>query len=98
MSTQLIYADGASSLSLSRVLHGLPIGPLWVLRVRSSLRIPMPFQLIFLFIVQWTKKNPTPWNEIKPNQGTKLIQINQKFDERCVYVTRSVLFLLSNTS
>ncbi|KIK65704.1 hypothetical protein GYMLUDRAFT_366466 [Collybiopsis luxurians FD-317 M1] len=32
--------------------------------------------------IQWTKANPTPWNEIKPNQGTKLVQVNQKFDER----------------
>ncbi|KAK7471100.1 hypothetical protein VKT23_002515 [Stygiomarasmius scandens] len=32
--------------------------------------------------IQWTKKNPTPWNEIQPNQGTKLIQVNQKFEEK----------------
>lgn len=32
--------------------------------------------------VIWTKSNPTPWNTIKPDEGTKLMSINQKFDKR----------------
>ncbi|KAF5393796.1 hypothetical protein D9757_000385 [Collybiopsis confluens] len=32
--------------------------------------------------IQWTRSNPTPWNEIKPHQSTKLVQVNHKFDER----------------
>ncbi|KAJ3510037.1 hypothetical protein NMY22_g16098 [Coprinellus aureogranulatus] len=31
--------------------------------------------------IVWTKKNPTPWNTIKPDEGTKLVQVNQKFDK-----------------
>ncbi|KAK0472175.1 hypothetical protein IW261DRAFT_1665943 [Armillaria novae-zelandiae] len=32
--------------------------------------------------IQWTRSNPTPWNTIQPNQGTKLIEVNQKFDKK----------------
>ncbi|KAF8914138.1 hypothetical protein CPB84DRAFT_1669617 [Gymnopilus junonius] len=32
----------------------------------------------------WTKSNPTPWNTIKPDEGTKMLSVNQKFDKRCV--------------
>ncbi|RDB20486.1 hypothetical protein Hypma_012443 [Hypsizygus marmoreus] len=32
-------------------------------------------------IVIWTKSNPTPWNTVQPNEGTKLISVNQKFDK-----------------
>ncbi|KAF9076630.1 hypothetical protein BDP27DRAFT_1414483 [Rhodocollybia butyracea] len=32
--------------------------------------------------IQWTKVNATPWNDIRPNQSTKLIQVDQKFDEQ----------------
>ena len=32
--------------------------------------------------VVWTKENPTPWNTIKPDEGTKLITVNQHFDKR----------------
>ncbi|KIY71826.1 hypothetical protein CYLTODRAFT_450496 [Cylindrobasidium torrendii FP15055 ss-10] len=31
--------------------------------------------------IQWTKSNPTPWNDIKPDEGVKLVQINHKFDK-----------------
>ena len=34
--------------------------------------------------VVWTKANPTPWNTIKQDEGTKLIEVNQKFDKRSV--------------
>lgn len=33
--------------------------------------------------VVWTKNNPTPWNTIKPEEGTKILSINQKFEKRC---------------
>ncbi|PBK62277.1 hypothetical protein ARMSODRAFT_863209, partial [Armillaria solidipes] len=32
--------------------------------------------------IQWTKSNPTPWNTIEPNQGTKLLEVNQKFEKK----------------
>ncbi|PBK86289.1 hypothetical protein ARMGADRAFT_1017520 [Armillaria gallica] len=32
--------------------------------------------------IQWTKSNPTPWNTIEPNQGTKLMEVNQKFEKK----------------
>lgn len=35
----------------------------------------------------WTKENPTPWNDIKPNEGTKLLTVNQHFEKgyvRCL--------------
>ncbi|KAK7696576.1 hypothetical protein QCA50_001234 [Cerrena zonata] len=31
--------------------------------------------------VIWTHSNPTPWNDIKPNEGTKLLTVNQHFDK-----------------
>ncbi|EPT03106.1 hypothetical protein FOMPIDRAFT_1142562 [Fomitopsis schrenkii] len=31
--------------------------------------------------VVWTKENPTPWNDIKPNEGTKMLTVNQHFDK-----------------
>ncbi|KAF9821042.1 hypothetical protein IEO21_01019 [Rhodonia placenta] len=31
--------------------------------------------------VVWTKENPTPWNEIKPNEGTKMLTVNQHFEK-----------------
>ncbi|KAF8665644.1 hypothetical protein AX16_000099 [Volvariella volvacea WC 439] len=34
--------------------------------------------------VVWTKSNPTPWNTIKPEEGTKLLAVNQKFEKRSV--------------
>ncbi|KAJ3917703.1 hypothetical protein F5877DRAFT_44128 [Lentinula edodes] len=39
--------------------------------------------------IQWTKTNPTPWNDIRPHQGTKLLQVQSKFDQRCVMRLRS---------
>ena len=36
------------------------------------------------FAVVWTKENPTPWNDIKPNEGTKMLTVNQHFDKRYV--------------
>ncbi|KAF8900089.1 hypothetical protein CPB85DRAFT_166967 [Mucidula mucida] len=34
--------------------------------------------------VVWTKANPTPWNNIQPDEGTKLIEVNHKFDKKWV--------------
>ncbi|RPD62042.1 hypothetical protein L226DRAFT_613372 [Lentinus tigrinus ALCF2SS1-7] len=31
--------------------------------------------------VVWTKENPTPWNDIKPDEGTKLLTVNQHFEK-----------------
>lgn len=35
-------------------------------------------------LVVWTKDNPTPWNDIKPDEGTKLLTVNQRFDKGLV--------------
>ncbi|KAJ7122796.1 hypothetical protein C8R44DRAFT_875998 [Mycena epipterygia] len=32
--------------------------------------------------VIWTKGNPQPWQSIEQDQGTKLMQVNQKFDKQ----------------
>ncbi|KNZ75694.1 NADH dehydrogenase [ubiquinone] 1 alpha subcomplex subunit 4 [Termitomyces sp. J132] len=34
--------------------------------------------------VVWTKSNPTPWNSIEPDQNTKMLTVNQKFERRSV--------------
>ena len=34
--------------------------------------------------VVWTKDNPTPWNDVKPNENIKLLSVNQQFDKRQV--------------
>jgi len=39
-----------------------------------------------LLAVVWTKKNPTPWNTIQPNENTKLLTVNQKFEKEYVVV------------
>ncbi|CAL1702058.1 unnamed protein product [Somion occarium] len=31
--------------------------------------------------IVWTRDNPTPWNDIKPDEGTKLITVNQHFEK-----------------
>ncbi|KAI0723491.1 hypothetical protein C8Q76DRAFT_723088 [Earliella scabrosa] len=31
--------------------------------------------------VVWTKENPTPWNDIKPDENTKILTVNQHFDK-----------------
>jgi len=31
--------------------------------------------------VVWTKTNPQPWNTVKPEENTKLMSVNQKFDK-----------------
>jgi NADH dehydrogenase (ubiquinone) 1 alpha subcomplex subunit 4 len=36
------------------------------------------------FIVIWTKDNPTPWNDIKQDENTKLINVNNKLERECV--------------
>jgi hypothetical protein len=36
------------------------------------------------FLVVWTKSNPTPWNTIKPEENTKLLTVQQKFDKKYV--------------
>ncbi|TCD70459.1 hypothetical protein EIP91_003220 [Steccherinum ochraceum] len=35
--------------------------------------------------IVWTKENPTPWNDIKPNEGTKLVTVNQHFDKGLIF-------------
>ncbi|KAF8897164.1 hypothetical protein BD779DRAFT_1489248 [Infundibulicybe gibba] len=30
--------------------------------------------------VVWTKANPTPWNTVKPEENTKIMAVNQKFN------------------
>ena len=37
-----------------------------------------------LLTVVWTKKNPTPWNTIQPNENTKMLTVNQKFEKEYV--------------
>ena len=39
---------------------------------------------VHLLAVIWTKNNPTPWNTIKPDEGTKMMAVNQKFEKRYV--------------
>ncbi|KDR83500.1 hypothetical protein GALMADRAFT_235677 [Galerina marginata CBS 339.88] len=29
----------------------------------------------------WTKSNPTPWNTVKPDENTKMMSVNQKFEK-----------------
>lgn len=44
-----------------------------------------PNQLILkLPPVIWTKSNPQPWNTVKPNESTKLLNVNQNLDGRLV--------------
>ncbi|KAJ7087205.1 hypothetical protein B0H15DRAFT_745564, partial [Mycena belliarum] len=53
----------------------------WVLQVRGLLASPRvsPTQAC---LVQWSKKNPEPWNSIRQDEGVKMMQIHQKFDKR----------------
>jgi hypothetical protein len=44
-------------------------------------------------LVVWTKSNPTPWNTIAPNQGTKMLEVNQKFDKRFAFLDSRLYFL-----
>ncbi|KIY72697.1 hypothetical protein CYLTODRAFT_486159 [Cylindrobasidium torrendii FP15055 ss-10] len=32
--------------------------------------------------IQWTHSNPTPWNNIQPDMGTKMLEVNHKFDKK----------------
>ncbi|KAK0231221.1 hypothetical protein IW262DRAFT_1454124 [Armillaria fumosa] len=46
-------------------------------------RLAVATVLVFIaFQVQWTSANPTPWNSIQPDQGTKLVEVNHKFEKR----------------
>jgi hypothetical protein len=77
---------------LLAVLLSVPAGT-----SRASLAVPLvsPFpcccivqpayNITFLKVV-WTKENPTPWNTVQQDQGTKLLSVNQKFDKQCVYI------------
>ncbi|KAI9455791.1 hypothetical protein BJY52DRAFT_1278636 [Lactarius psammicola] len=29
----------------------------------------------------WTKSNPTPWNDVKPDENVKMMSVNQKFEK-----------------
>ena len=37
-----------------------------------------------IFVVVWTKANPTPWNNVKQDENVKLMAVNQKFEKRFV--------------
>lgn len=52
-------------------------------------RSPPLWHWLMLSTVQWTKRNPTPWNTIQPNQGTKLLEVKQTFDEKSVSLVLS---------
>ncbi|KAJ7638477.1 hypothetical protein FB45DRAFT_902996 [Roridomyces roridus] len=34
--------------------------------------------------IQWSNRNPEPWNTIRPDQGTKMVQVHHKFDKTSV--------------
>ncbi|KAF9452007.1 hypothetical protein P691DRAFT_697965, partial [Macrolepiota fuliginosa MF-IS2] len=53
------------------IIGGVVVGASWYLG-----------RLAFGPGVVWTKSNPTPWNNIKPNEGTKMMEVNQKFEKR----------------
>jgi len=53
----------------------------------------VPAQWIQCSVVVWTKSNPTPWNTIKPDEGTKLMEVNQKFEKRWVCKKPNLLYL-----
>ncbi|KAF9008841.1 hypothetical protein BDQ17DRAFT_1236739 [Cyathus striatus] len=38
-------------------------------------------RLAFGPTIIWTRSNPTPWNSIQPDESTKLMNVNQKFDK-----------------
>ncbi|KAI0092549.1 hypothetical protein BDY19DRAFT_924940 [Irpex rosettiformis] len=52
------------------IIGGVVVGASWYL-----------FRLSRGPTVVWTKENPTPWNDIKPNEGTKMLTINQQFEK-----------------
>ncbi|KAH7888078.1 hypothetical protein F5I97DRAFT_948924 [Phlebopus sp. FC_14] len=29
--------------------------------------------------VVWTKSNPTPWNDVQPDENTKMMDVNKRF-------------------
>lgn len=63
------------------MLAGIWAVLLWDLLVRLCWLLPLDIPLTF-HVVVWTKNNPTPWNTIAPDQGTKLMEVNQKFEKR----------------
>ncbi|KAF5333741.1 hypothetical protein D9611_002358 [Ephemerocybe angulata] len=52
------------------IIGGVVVGASWYLG-----RLATGSQVV------WTKKNPTPWNTIKQDEGTKLLTVNQKFEK-----------------
>ncbi|KDQ65001.1 hypothetical protein JAAARDRAFT_52921 [Jaapia argillacea MUCL 33604] len=38
-------------------------------------------RLAFGPTIIWTKSNPTPWNDVKPDENTKLMSINGTFEK-----------------
>ncbi|KAL9712756.1 hypothetical protein Ac2012v2_003993 [Leucoagaricus gongylophorus] len=52
------------------IIGGVCVGASWYLG-----------RLAFGSQVIWTKSNPTPWNTIKPEEGTKLMEVNQRFEK-----------------
>lgn len=31
--------------------------------------------------VVWTKSNPTPWNDVKPDENVKMLDVNNRFSK-----------------
>ncbi|KXN86315.1 NADH dehydrogenase [ubiquinone] 1 alpha subcomplex subunit 4 [Leucoagaricus sp. SymC.cos] len=53
------------------IIGGVLVGASWYMS-----------RLAFGPTIVWTKSNPTPWNTIKPDEGTKMMEVNQKFEKR----------------
>lgn len=65
----------------------VPAGTCLVSRADPPVRdfqSPLPVRSTDLPVVVWTKENPTPWNDIKPDEGTKILTVNQQFSKSCV--------------
>ncbi|TFK29330.1 hypothetical protein FA15DRAFT_664262 [Coprinopsis marcescibilis] len=52
------------------IIGGVVVGASWYLK-----------RLATGHSVVWSKNNPTPWNSIQQDQGTKMLEVNQKFDK-----------------
>ena len=53
---------------------------------------PIFYNIVTMFrSVVWSKKNPEPWNTIKPDQSVKIINVNQKLDKRLVPLPSSIV-------
>ena len=57
----------------------------------NSLILWLATSLTFLAVI-WSKTNPQPWNTVKPNESTKLLNVNQNLDQRSVFSPSYGLF------